>query len=280
MSLKGIAKETLDILEAGGYANGAGARVDFRAEQRAAVAGTVLYTPEQGAALLAEPGGLGGGAALIEVTAETTQAAAARLVQAEGCADLAVLNFASARNPGGGFINGARAQEEDLARASGIYPCLLAQPEFYAVNRAQSSLLYTDHVIYSPGVPWFRTRNRELLERFFLAALITAPAPNAGEVLRRDPATGPAIEAALRQRAGIVLAVARAQGHRSLLLGAWGCGVFRNDPRMVADAFGDWLARPQFGGCFERVVFAIYDSSQEQATLRAFQERFPPRPAG
>ena len=56
MSLKGIAKETLDILEAGGYVNGAGERVDFRAEQRAAVAGTVLYTPEQGAALLAGPG--------------------------------------------------------------------------------------------------------------------------------------------------------------------------------------------------------------------------------
>jgi hypothetical protein len=49
---------------------------------------------------------------------------------------------------------------------------------------------------------------------------------------------------------------------------------------MVAGVFGDWLAGPQFRGCFERVVFAIYDSSQEQATLRAFQERFPPRSAG
>ncbi|HYF62629.1 MAG TPA: TIGR02452 family protein [Herpetosiphonaceae bacterium] len=282
MSLKGIAKETLDILAAGGYVGPGGARVEFGAEQRAAVAGTALYTPEQGAALLDGLGGgtSSGGAPRIAVTAESTQAAAARLVLGEGVADLALLSFASARNPGGGFITGARAQEEDLARSSGIYPCLLTQPAYYDANRAQSSLLYTDHVIYSPGVPWFRTRNRELLERMFLASVITAPAPNSGEVRRRDPAAGPAIEAALRRRAGIVLAVARERGHRTLLLGAWGCGVFRNDPVMVADAFGDWLERPQFRGCFDRVEFAIYDSSADRGTLRAFQERFPPHLPG
>lgn len=283
MSLKGIAKETLDILANGGYVAPDGARVDFAAEQRAAVAGTALYAPEQGAALLAGPGGgenpLGGGPQ-ITVTAESTQAAAARLVQDEGCADLVLLNYASARNPGGGFINGAKAQEEDLARSSGLYPCLLTQPAYYEANRAQSSLLYTDHVIYSPGVPWFRTRNRELLGRCFLAAVITAPAPNAGQALRHDPAAGPAIEAALRRRAGIVLAIARERGHRTLLLGAWGCGVFRNDPPMVADAFAAWLERPQFRGCFDRVVFAIYDSTADRGTLRAFQERFPPAPVG
>ncbi|MEM8808409.1 MAG: TIGR02452 family protein, partial [Cyanobacteria bacterium P01_G01_bin.38] len=49
---------------------------------------------------------------------------------------------------------------------------------------------------------------------------------------------GPEIETALRRRAGIVLAIARDQGHRSLLLGAWGCGVFRNSPSQVADTFG------------------------------------------
>jgi uncharacterized protein (TIGR02452 family) len=210
----------------------------------------------------------------IEVTDETTQAAAHRLVSLEGGPDLVLLNFASARNPGGGFIKGAKAQEEDLARCSGLYPCLLTQPEYYEVNRAQDSMLYTDHLIYSPQVPWFRVHNRELLDDYFLASVMTAPAPNAGQALNRDPNSTPEIEQALRRRAGYVLAIAQAQGHRTLLLGAWGCGVFRNNPSMVADAFGQWLESRRFQGCFERVVFGIYDSSKNQNTLRAFKDRF------
>lgn len=61
--------------------------------------------------------------------------------------------------------------------------------------------------------------------------------------------------------------------HRSLLLGAWGCGVFRNNPDLVADAFLQWLHAPEFQGCFDRVVFAVYDPSKEQKTLKAFQNR-------
>ncbi len=122
-----------------------------------------------------------------------------------------------------------------------MYPCLLQQPTYYEINRSHASLLYTDHIIYAPKVPWFRTRSRELLESFFLASVITAPAPNAGQALGRDPTAGAKIEEALRRRAGYVLAVARDNGHRSLLLGAWGCGVFRNNPSMVADAFGQSL---------------------------------------
>ncbi len=185
-----------------------------------------------------------------------------------------LLNYASARNPGGGFINGAKAQEEDLARCSGLYLCQLKQPEYYAANRSQDSLLYTDRLIYSPRVPWFRTYSRELLDDYFLASVITAPAPNAGQVLRRDAKAQPDIERVLRRRAGYVLAVARDNGHRSLLLGAWGCGVFCNDPSMVADAFGQWLESPRFHGCFDRVVFGVYDISKSKDTLRAFQRRF------
>ncbi|MEO0455809.1 MAG: TIGR02452 family protein [Cyanobacteria bacterium P01_A01_bin.114] len=279
MSLKEIAQATLSILEAGQYVSNTGKIVVFADAQSAAVQGTRLYTPEQGAALLAKPLAESDSNSFpsrpaIEVTDETTQTAARRLVQNEGCANLVLLNYASARNPGGGFINGAKAQEEDLSRCSGLYPCLLTQPTYYQVNRAQDSLLYTDHVIYSPKVPWFRTHSRELIEDVFLASVITAPAPNAGQVLRRNPQARPEIESALRRRAGIVLAIARAQGHRSLLLGAWGCGVFRNDPDQVADAFGQWLAAPQFQGCFDRVVFGVYDPTQDQRILQAFQDRF------
>jgi uncharacterized protein (TIGR02452 family) len=274
MSLKEIARETLAILDRGGFVAESGAVVDFAAEQKRAEKGTILYRPEPIAQLLDQPPSETTGNPSIVVTDETTQVAAYRLVKGEGCGDLVLLNFASARNPGGGFINGAKAQEEDLARCSGLYRCLLQQPEYYDVNRAEESLLYTDHLIYAPKVPWFRTRSRNLLDEYFLASVITAPAPNAGQLYRRDPNAGAAIERVLRQRAGYVLAIAADQGHRSLLLGAWGCGVFQNDPAMVADAFGQWLESPRFQGCFDRVTFAIYDSSKSQETLKAFQARF------
>lgn len=285
MSLKGIAKTTLAYLEAGGFVTDDGVKVDFASEQAAAEAGTRLYRPEELAELAAQtseatqdPSGDGpgiGGVPEITVTDETTQVAAHRLVRDEGVDDLVLLNFASARNPGGGFISGAKAQEEDLARCSGLYPCLLTQRDYYEINRAEASLLYTDHLIYSPKVPWFRTRSTNRLDHVFLASVITAPAPNAGETLRRDAASGPQIEATLRRRAAYVLALARDQKHRRLLLGAWGCGVFRNDPAMVADAFGAHLESPDFAGAFNAVTFAVLDRSKQKATLQTFRERFP-----
>jgi uncharacterized protein (TIGR02452 family) len=275
MSLKEVARTTLEILETGSYVNDAGETIDFRQEQQAAVAGTILYDPESGNALLATENPSGSSdLPVIEVTGETTQEAAKRLVQIEGCRDLVLLNFASARNPGGGFVNGAKAQEEDVCRCSGLYSCLLAQPRYYEANRAEVSLLYTDHIIYSPKVPFFRTRSRENNDRVFLASVITAPAPNAGQIIRRDRENWTDIERVLHHRSGIILAIARQHKHRNLLLGAWGCGVFRNQPSMVAEAFGSWLESPTFRGCFDRVTFAIYSRGKDD-TLSAFQSRFP-----
>lgn len=273
MSLTEIAKETLQILEKGEFITKHGNVINFAVEQQQAEKNTKLYRPEQVEDLLQNMPGEKEQNLGIEVTDETTQIAAHRLVKSEGCQDLVLLNYASARNPSGGFINGAKAQEEDLARCSGLYPCQLTQPKYYEANRSQESLLYTDHIIYSPKVPWFRIRSRELLDDYFLASVITAPAPNAGQVLRRDSNALPNIEKALRQRAGYILAVAQDNGHRSLLLGAWGCGVFANDAAMVADAFGQWLESPRFQGCFDRVVFGIYDSSKSKDTLNAFTNR-------
>ena len=272
MSLKDVARETLKIIQEG-FVNSSGKVINFTLEQQAAEAGTILYPPEQLSQLLAKSRSGNVNKPVIEVTDETTQVAAHRLVTIENCSDLVLLNYASARNPGGGFLNGAKAQEEDLARCSGLYPCLLTQPDYYEINRAHESLLYTDHIIYSPKVPWFKTRSRQLLEDFFLASIITAPAPNAGQFLRRNPDAYLEVAEALRRRAGYVLTVARENGHRSLLLGAWGCGVFRNNPYSVATAFDSWLDSPQFNGYFDRVVFAIYDPSKTQETLKAFQDR-------
>ncbi len=274
MSLKEAATQTLQILAAGYFIAPDGRRVDIQPALSEAVEKTRLYTPEQVSAVLESLNPSSSQLATIEVTDETTQIAARRLVESEAVTDLVLLNFASARNAGGGFINGAKAQEEDLCRCSGLYPCLVSQQEYYAANRKMESTIYTDHLIYSPNVPWFRTRSRDDPHTLFLASVITAPAPNAGVVLDREPDALPKIEAALRRRAGLVLAVAAENGHRNVLLGAWGCGVFRNDPALVADAFGKWLESPRFAGAFDRAVFAIYDRSKERETLAAFRHRF------
>lgn len=271
---KGIAKATLAICEAGHYTAPSGATVDISAQQEAAVAGTQLFRPAQLTALLDAPPTTHGGPPRIEVTPEKTQVAAQRLAY-EGAPGLLLLNFASARNPGGGFLGGATAQEEDVCRCSGLYPTLLTQPDYYATNRRHRSTLYTHHLIHSPGVPFFRVARSTLLERPFFASVITAPAPNAGAVLREDSDAGPAIDEALRRRAGYVLAVAQRTGAKTLVLGAWGCGVFMNEPAHVASAFGDWLESERFAGAFERVVFAVLTANKRDiGNIEAFRAQF------
>jgi len=132
-------------------------------------------------------------------------------------------------------------------------------------------MLYTDHMIYSPAVPFFRDERLDLLPAPFLVSMITSPAPNAGEHLRRDARGHAAISAALTRRAERVLRVLAHHGQRVLVLGAWGCGVFRNDPTEVATVFNNWLHAPEYLGAFDRVVFAIYERSRDQPTVRAFQ---------
>lgn len=274
MSLTGVAKSTLAVIDAGGYVASSGGRRDLADALAAAIAGTRLYRPDDGAALLAAAPRPGvSGTTRIAVTAETTTQAARRLVQDEGVTRVAALNFASAKNPGGGFLRGAKAQEEDVARSSALYRCLLEARPYYDANRATASMLYTDHIIYSPGVPFFRDDRLELLEQPYVCSVLTAPAPNAGEALRRDVSRA-AISETLRRRAGIVLAIAEAERERDLVLGAWGCGVFRNDPVEVAAVFADWLASDRFRAAFDRVTFAICDRSAGQRTLAAFQDRF------
>lgn len=272
MNRRDIASETLAAIRAGGYQLPEGRQVDFSTTLAAAKSGTVLYTPAQLATTAT--GSFGGDTAIatINVTAESTCAAARRLASG-GLADVVALNFASAKNPGGGFLSGAKAQEEDLSLCSALYACQLKAPAYYAANRACDSLLYTDHIIYSPAVPFFRDDEFALLPAPYLCSVITAPAPNAGEYLRRSPGGAADINATLERRAAQVLAVAVAQHHRNIILGAWGCGVFRNDPALVAHVFAS-LLRGAYSGAFERVVFAIYDRSREGATLAAFRREF------
>lgn len=259
------AQQTLAAIARGDYHAPSGAEVDIAEAVAAARTGTVVLVPD--APLATGPRNAGDGPPRLELTAEKTAEAARRLVEREGERHVAALNFASGTNAGGGFLTGAQAQEEDLARCSALYPCLEPQRTYYQANRAAGPL-YTDHVIYSPAVPFFRAESGAWLETPFALSIVTAPAPNAGAAAR-ETALAARVDDVLARRARRVLAVAAAYGHRCLILGAWGCGVFRNDPAQVAAAFTTALAEPTLAGAFERVVFAVYDPNGRN--LAAFE---------
>jgi uncharacterized protein (TIGR02452 family) len=187
------------------------------------------------------------------------------------------LNFASAKNPGGGFLTGSQAQEESLARCSSLFRCIEPMREMYETNR-RSSCLYTDHMIYSPDVPVFRRDvDDTLLEEPYVVSIITAPAVNAGAVLRNERVRVPQIEPVMRARSAKVLAIAARHGHRRLILGAWGCGVFQNSPDDVARWFAEHLRGDgAFASAFDRVVFAILDTTPDRRTIGSFEREFSP----
>lgn len=267
--LRGIARETEEIVARGSYLAPGGREVSLAAAVEAARAGTRAVGPGP-----VEVPDLPPAETAVEVTGESSAQAARRLADRP----VAVLNFASARNPGGGYLNGAQAQEEALCRASALYTCLLRASDFYAYHRAHRDPFYTDRVIHSPAVPVFRDDRGRLLDEPFTAGFLTAAAPNAGVVLRTAPERAAGLPGALAVRAERVLETAAAHGYRRLVLGAWGCGVFRNDPVQVATAFQVLLAPDgRFGRTFEHVVFGVLDRTAGGVVRGAFEKVFTPR---
>ena len=255
-----IARETIAAIDAGGYTNARGERVAIAVA--AARDGTVLHELD----LVDRVAPVARHATRVAVTAETTVAAIARLGEPVG-----VLNFASARNPGGGFLGGAQAQEEALARSSALYSCLCAQPSHYERNRAHRSAIYLDLAVWSPEVPFFRDDAGGWLDGAIRASVITCAAPNAHALRQHGNVDVAELAAALERRAALVLAVAVHHRVDRLVLGAWGAGVFGNDPVHVARVFAAHL-RGRFAGAFADVVFAVPDAAG--ANHRAFADTF------
>lgn len=268
-----IAEETLKILEQGYYKNSQGTKISLSQELANAIQTSVLYRPDDlgqqvitGQDNEARP--------VIEVTSESSLEAAQRLVVTEKRSDTVCLNFASAKNPGGGFLGGSQAQEESLARSSGLYPCIVQMQEMYSHNRQLKTCFYSDYMIYSPRVPVIRDHADHLLDSPYLLSFITAPAVNAGVVREREPENTAMIRDVMKERIRKVLRAAVIHENRTIILGAYGCGVFRNPAEDVADYFAEVLLEEKLANHFERIVFAIYDNSARQENLRAFKERF------
>lgn len=274
-----LAEQTLRIIRQGGYDSAGGHRVAIGESVARSVAGTQLVRPADWPAILrsaAERSDAARGAAgpVIEVTGETTLEAARRLVTPTR-GNVLALNFASAKNPGGGFLGGSQAQEESLARSSALYETLLAAPDYYSANRREGSAYYTDHMIYSPSVPVFRDDDGALLDEPYEVAFLTSPAVNVSALRQQHQFDAGRVERVMADRVAKVLALAAVHGHDTLVLGAWGCGVFGNDPAMVARLLAEALADP-IGHCFAHVTFAVFDRTANQEVLTPFQRQFAP----
>lgn len=158
-----------------------------------------------------------------------------------------LLNFASYRHAGGGFITGAWAQEEAICHDSTLYNVLREFGEFYAENeKTLNRSIYTDRAIFSPGIIFERAGKTAE------CSVITCAAPNFSAARGRG-VTQSENEKALEKRVDFVISIAEEQGCGEVILGAWGCGVFGQNPRTVARLFKERLKQ----SAIKRAVFAI-----------------------
>lgn len=273
MDRKATARETLQIMEQG-YYQWDGTKIDIQSDMNASIRASFLITPEQGAALLEKYNKTDSTKIREERVENLSTVDAIRKIAKEGKEQIGVLNFASAKNPGGGFINGAMAQEESLAASSTLYRTLLAHEEYYQKNRAQSSMMYTDHAIYSPDVTFFRDGSFQLVETPVNASVLTLPAVNMGQVVLKGEDTEEA-KRVMRRRMKLALAIFAEQGAKHLVLGAYGCGVFRNDPHLIA-AWWKELLEEGMGGYFDSVFHAVLDRSKNGECIKAFENMTKP----
>lgn len=269
MDRKAVARQTLSIMEQG-YYQYKDKRIDIGSDMEHSIRDSFLITPQQ-ADMLLEGYSKSESTETSAVDAEniSTVDAILRLVKV-GKQNIGVLNFASAKNPGGGFLNGAMAQEESLAASSTLYKTLIVHEEYYQKNRAQRSMMYTNHAIYSPDVVFFRDGRFQLVEKPFKASVLTLPAVNMGQVLLKGEDCAEA-ERVMRRRMKLALAIFAKQGAKNLVLGAYGCGVFRNDPKLIAAWWQELLEDEGMGQYFDSIFHAVLDHSQNGACIKAFQ---------
>lgn len=252
------ARETLQILDRGWYTVN-DVPVDISQEVKESKENTELYAPDKLDELVASIKLDTEHATVIEVVNETTMEGAKALYPESN--KVGVLNFASAKNPGGGFMGGAQAQEESLARSSSLYLSIDPMQEMYDYNRAQRTYVYSDYMIYSEGVVFFRNDEMEFVEPYQVDVL-TSPAVNVGAMLQNNRSELAKVDEAMLKRLDKLLAVFVKKGVKHLVLGAWGCGVFQNDPKNVVRYFEHFLKNEgKYAKAFETVRFSVLDSN-------------------
>ncbi|CAF1431635.1 unnamed protein product [Adineta steineri] len=267
-----MAQNTLATLQTGWYELPDGQRVNLEDDVKFCNDNSILYTEDDlqnmkksvsttdESDIISYP--------KIEIRYCTTLQAARFLVAEVGEDHVGVLNFASAKNPGGGFLKGSQAQEESIARSSSLY---LAETQsrfmngYYDYNRHGPRGIYSHRMIYSPRVTVFKDDNGKLLSSPYHVAIVTAPAPNAGVIKNAKEARN-----VMTERVKHVLNVFKTNKHDTLVLGAYGCGVFKNDPLDVALIFRQHLESKEFQHSFKRIIFAILNEEMYQIFEQVF----------
>ncbi|KAL0072547.1 hypothetical protein AAF712_000310 [Marasmius tenuissimus] len=265
-----IAEETLDAIETGSYTlNGTTYPLDTERLQR----DTKYFAPDSLLSNWRNP------SASADSSSRQTEISLLEIRTLEGARYLAasmpsgsndtigILNFASAKKPGGGFLTGAQAQEESIARSSTLYPSLMTDiaQTFYSYHKLRSQNFYYSHaMIYSPGVVVFRDDDGKWVEPLQVDVL-TSPAVNAGEVRQRikesdsETEMEEKIEKEMAERMSRILYLFEIKGTRNIVLGSFGTGVFQNKVEMVTRLWAELLIKPgaRFHNTFDRVVFAV-----------------------
>lgn len=259
---RSLGYQTLEILNKGSYTSRSGAEIDISKEIEESKSMTVTYSPDIELPLNYK----GNYQTRFFVKNMTTLSAAKSLV--DNGDDPAVLNMASATSPGGGWLSGARAQEEYLARSTALY-ATLQNSTMYLRKDFHTNPFYDDYVIYSPDVVVFRDDNGELMEDYYYCSTLTSPAVQANAVRHYMPDREPEIAMVMKKRIQKLLAVAAKHNHTTLVLGAWGCGAFGNDGNLIAGLFKKAF-QENFAGVFDRVIFAITDWSPEHRFIGPF----------
>jgi uncharacterized protein (TIGR02452 family) len=181
------------------------------------------------------------------------------------------LNFASAKNAGGGFINGAIAQEEALAISSSLYGSQMTTKGYYDLHKSMKSCVYTDTMIYSPNTVFFRDVDGNLLKNPTVCNIITSAAVNTGVVKQREPKVIKSLPELMETRIDKLFALALQNKNETLILGAWGCGVFQNEPKLIAELFAKQL-NGKYKNQFKHIEFAIF--SRNELFINAFKNVF------
>ena len=194
---------------------------------------------------------------------------------------VAVLNFANPENPGGGVRNGAMAQEECLCRSSNLYACISNEntfQEYYNYHRMYpNNYLYSDRLIYTKDVIVFKNDDRipQNLpqEKWFSVDVITSAAPY---MANNQTLSIPDLLELFKKRIKNIFEVARENQVEILILGAFGCGAFKNPPEVVAEAFQQVIVEQNYLREFKHIVFAIKPTGEDCPNVKAFAGKFEP----
>lgn len=194
----------------------------------------------------------------LSVESNTTFNAAKKYLQ---YGKTAVLNFANPHNPGGGVHNGAMAQEEFLCRSSNLYPCISNKNvfnDYYLYHKDMNHYFFSDRLIYTKGVTVFKDDSDvpQIMPKneWFNVDVITCAAPY---IAKRKYTNKTALKELFKGRIKNIFEAAIDNDVEVIILGAFGCGAFKNPPEVVAKAFYEVIEENNYSNYFQKIVFAI-----------------------